>query len=110
MLTQFYADLNPMGIQQCPNYYGFQGGVYVQIADGTVQYLAVIVVEIRFTRPGSGEPWGPWIFERAVLRMEGPGQTRLSGRGMRDYMWFGTPPGYRHVAVASFQGGMNAVI
>lgn len=52
-----------MGIQQCQNYRCRRGNVNIKMDDGTVQYLPVILVEVRFTRPSSDEPWGLWIQE-----------------------------------------------
>ena len=110
ILSVFYEDLNQLGVLQLPYYYGWLGNVGITTADGNVEYLQSLLVEIRFLRPATHEPWGPWITESAIVRHIGPEAMRLSGRAMRDFMFFGTRAGNHHLAVADTKGGMSAII
>lgn len=108
-LTIFVDDLIRLGYPHIM-YHGWLGIVGVVSADGNVEHLSSLLVEIRFLRPVTYEPWGPWIIEPAVVRQNGPFLRRLSGRYMRDSMYFGTGAGNHHVAVADTKGGMSALI
>lgn len=90
VLTLFATDLTHLGIHQ--PYNGWLGYNETFTADGNAQHLSTVMVEIRMVRPGSHQPWGEWIPEVAVIRNAVPGMERLSGAGMRDRLYFGTPP------------------
>ncbi len=89
-LTLFYTDLVHLGMHQ--QYNGWLGYNTTVTADGNSQDLSSVMVEIRMVRPGSHEPWGGWIPEVAVIRNAVAGVERLSGAGMRQSLYFGTPP------------------
>ena len=92
------------------NYGGWCDDVHVVVANGGVERLHSLWVEIRFVAPEMSLPWGPWILEQAVVRQASFGIERLSGDGMRQHLFFGTPPGNTHVAVATTKYGMSSIV
>lgn len=90
LLTLFYTDLMRMGPYQ--QYRGYNGFVDLALADGQVETLMRVRVEIRFVRPSTLLLWGDWMQEKAILRMLAPEVERLSDALMRDRLFFGTPP------------------
>lgn len=106
VLTILNTDLMYLGNLQA--YYGWSGDVFVTVANGNVERLHSLWVEIRFLVPETLEPWGPWILEQAVIRVDAI--DRLSGSGMRQHLFFGTSPLNAHVAVATTKYGMTSII
>lgn len=109
ILTLFIQDMYQLGFPHlgCHGWMGLRATV---LASGHIEYLLALIVEVRFSRPNSREPWELWVVETAILRYADPGVTRLSGELMRDRFYFGTGPGNNHVAVADTKGGMNVMI
>lgn len=108
-LTLFYSDLDHLGMND-QLYHGWRGQVRCELADASVQALSSLVVQVRFLRPVSFQPWGEWITEKAILRHDRPGLTRLSGPGIRQAMFIETGPDNAHVGVSSTRGGLGAII
>lgn len=107
-LTIFDIDLEYLGNRG--NYGGWCEDVMVVVADGGMERLHSLWVQVRFVVPETFLPWGPWILEQAVIRKAGNGVIRLAGSGMRKQLFFGTSPGNTHVAVATTKGGMQSII
>ncbi len=84
VLTLLNTDLMYLGNLHA--YYGWSRDVFVSVANGNVERLHSLWVEIRFLVPETFEPWGPWILEQAVIRVDGT--DRLSGIGMRQTFVF----------------------
>ena len=91
------------------NYTGVGQFLLVMDAGGRVDYVPQISVEFQLVTRNN-IPWGPWIEEQAVVRADIPGITRLSGSGIRDHFYFGTPPGNDLVAVSLNKGGMTSLL
>lgn len=91
-LTIFETDLAYLGNVQ--NYTGC-------IANGGIERLHSLWVEIRFVGPERLVPWGPGhgLWNRRWYGKSFSGVDRLSGAGMRQHFFFGTSPGNAHVAV-----------
>ncbi len=108
ILSIFYADLQQLGNYQ--HYRGFLADALIGTANGSVERLHSLTVEVQFVASGTYVPWGSWFREQAVLRHLVPGVDRLSGLGMRNVYYFGTPPGNRHVAVSTSKTGLTSIL
>lgn len=90
MLTLLETDLGQLG--RIDDYYGWCHTVYVLVANGAVEHLRSLWVEVRFVITETLVPWGPWIVEQAVVRQVVPGIQRLSGAGLRQHFFSAPPP------------------
>lgn len=107
-LTIFDTDLEYLG--DVRNYTGCCEDAHVFVADGGMERIHSLWVQISFVVPETLLPWGPWILEQAIIRKAGNGVVRLSGSGMRQELYFGISPGNSHVAVATTKGGINLCV
>jgi hypothetical protein len=108
VLSIFYANLQQLGNYQ--PYRGWLADALIGTANGSVERLRSLTVELQFVESGTYVPWSSWFRERTVLRHVVPGLHRLSGLGMRNFYYFGTPPGNQHVAVSTNKTGLTSIL
>ncbi|EFE36018.1 uncharacterized protein ARB_04955 [Trichophyton benhamiae CBS 112371] len=101
-LTVFDTDLIALGI--APTYLGFGPQTQAMTANGIV-LRQVVYVEIQLL-DSQRNPISDWILEESVVVPSAEGNTRLSGRGMRDCLYFATAPGNQQLYVAEKKNGI----
>ncbi|EZF16671.1 LOW QUALITY PROTEIN: hypothetical protein H112_05666 [Trichophyton rubrum D6] len=99
-LTVFDTDL----IAHRSNVPGFWASNSSLTANGIV-LRQVIYVEIQLL-DSQRNPISDWILEESVVVPSAEGNTRLSGRGMRDCLYFATAPGNQQLYVAEKKNGI----
>ncbi|KAM5436677.1 hypothetical protein McanMca71_001793 [Microsporum canis] len=102
MLTVFDTDLIALAIP--PTYGGFGSYVSMSTAGGQVQRQH-IVVEVQLL-DSQGNPVSDWVLEHGIVTPASLGTARLSGDGMRQYLYFATAPGNAHLYVAEKKNGI----
>lgn len=73
-LTIFDTELAYLGDLQ--QYTGWCVDVNIAVANGAVEQMHSLWVEVRFVIPETLLPWGPWILEQAIIRKRGNGVVR----------------------------------
>ena len=91
VLSLFHSDLPYLGNIQ--GYNGWVGNVAVAYANGAVNILPMIIVQVKLVR-NDNTLWSEWIQELAVVQPQLPGQMRLSGFYIRQALYMGTAPGH----------------
>ena len=81
----------------------------VRVADGNVELVPTITVEVRMVDENGAE-WGEWMLEDALIRPDMPGALRLSGMGIRQRFLIGTRPGNQYVALALSRSCLNSIL
>jgi hypothetical protein len=107
VLTIFNTDIPLLG-----NSHGYAGwGTVAAIGDanGVLNLFPRISVEVRMV-DDNNVPWSDWIPEDAIVRPVAPGVPRLSGRGIRETLYFGTAPGNHTLAASTTKGGLTVLL
>jgi len=90
-------------LQFNPNTYGgLFGQVIVGTAGGAVR-LHQLYIEMQITK-ADGTALTPWYLETAVVNPQAT--SRLSGKGMRNHLYFATAPGNTALYVAVKKNGI----
>lgn len=105
--TMFHTDFASLGNMIA--YDGWMGHQRVLLANGAVERLPLMAVQVRLTTQ-NGDPWSVWISEIAILRMANPGAERLSGSAMRYALYFGTTPAHGNLGVSATKGGLSSLL
>jgi hypothetical protein len=95
--TIFSTDLAALGYNQL-TYQGHRGAVALTTGNGVIRRRK-IVIEIQIIKADGTIT--PWFRANAVVTPPRPGlQHRLSGRAIRDHLYFATAPGNTNLFVA----------
>ncbi|CDM33553.1 hypothetical protein DTO013E5_7406 [Penicillium roqueforti] len=104
VLTLFSSDLQALQFNMVLHIGAMRGVVQVTTANGPAfQHSMVIDMQILTS---AFVPLTPWFEERAIVKPDSPGDVRLSGKAMRDYLFFATSPGNAHLYVAQKKAGI----
>lgn len=110
ILTLFFEDLNQLGFPQLP-YYGWLGKVAITMADGNIENLPSLLVEIKFLRSTTHEPLGPLDHRTSDSATKWAWAYETFWQGDEGcHVFLGTGPGNHHLAVVDTKGGMSAII
>lgn len=107
VLTLFSTDLLYLG--HTPGYNGWLGTAGITDASGNTTFLPRLLVEVQLVRDDD-TPWSDWIPEIAIVRQPSPNLVRLSGGGIRDALYVGTPAGNHLLAVSATKGGLASLL
>lgn len=107
ILTLFDDDFPFLG--NTAGYSGWLQPVRIVDANGNRPLFRRLNVQVRMVRDDN-TPWGDWMEETAIVRVQGPNVPRLSGPGIRAHLYFATAPGNHTVAVASTKGGLVSLL
>jgi hypothetical protein len=103
--TIFPTDLTALLHNQL-TYQGYRGTLVVETANGLVRRRK-IVIEMQITK-ADGTAITPWFTETAIITPPQAGiQYRLSGKAMRNHLYFATPPGNTNLFVAEKKNGIT---
>ena len=103
--TLLPTDRAALGYNQL-TYQGHLGAVNVGTANGVVRRRR-IVIETQIIK-ADGTVITPWFRENAVILPPQPGiQYRLSGREIRNHLYFATAPGNANLFVAEKKSGIT---
>ncbi|KIN01386.1 hypothetical protein OIDMADRAFT_180208 [Oidiodendron maius Zn] len=107
ILSLFNSDLQYLGNIQ--GYTGWRGVIPISYGNGVIQYYRKIRVEVQLVRDDN-TPWSDWIEEVAIVKLNSPGLSRLSGYGIRNALYLGTSPGNHSLAVAATKSGLASLL
>ena len=101
--TVFIRDIKEMtnGISQ---YWGKGEDMTVRTANGLVSRPTVLI-EVRLLKC-NGEVFSNWIREWGSITPDGDPYSRLSGRGIREQLFFATAPGNHWLYVSETKSGL----
>jgi hypothetical protein len=103
--TVFSTDLATLGYNQL-TYQGHRAIVSIGTANGVIRRRK-IVIEMQIIK-ADGTAVTPWFRETAVVLSPQPGiQYRLSGRAIRNHLYFATAPGNANLFVAQKKNGIT---
>ena len=91
------------------DYWGMLAPAAIITANGTLEYLPSLLVEIQIVDKNL-QPWSGWIPEVAIISQAQLFTGRLTGFGIRNHLYFATSPGNADLAVASFHGAHFALL
>lgn len=81
-----------------------RGSIQINTANGWVlQTLVFVDMQILTS---AFVPLTPWFEESAIVKADSPGDARLSGSAIRNYLFFATAPGNAHLYVAQKKAGI----
>ena len=102
--TIFPTDLVALRYNEL-TYRGNLGPVDIGTVNGVISRKR-LVIEIQILK-ADGTTITPWFRENAAITIPQPGiQYRLSGKAMRDYLYFATAPGNTNLFVAEKKSGI----
>src|ERR1700728_2968346 len=81
----------------------------ISLPKSNTTFLPRLLVQVQLVRDDD-TPWGDWIPEIAIVRQPSPNLVRLSGGGIRDALYVGTPPGNHLLAVSATKGGLASLL
>lgn len=102
-----FLSLDPydlLALGHIPYYAGNLGLTDLLTANGTVQ-RPIVMVEMQLLDV-DGNPVSDWFVEHAVRAPLFAGTERLSGQGMRNFLYFGTAPGNGSLYIAEKKHGL----
>jgi hypothetical protein len=103
--TLFSTDLAALGYNEL-TYRGHRGIADIETANGTIRRRR-IVTEMQIMK-ADGTTITPWFREFAVVLPPQPGiQCRLSGKAMRNHLYFATAPRNANLFVAQKKSGIT---
>lgn len=86
ILSIFDSDLRALNFNMACYLRAIRGSVQVNTANGwslqTLMFVKMQIVTSTFV------PLTPWFEESAIVKADSPGDTRLSGSAMRNYLFF----------------------
>ena len=101
--TLFSTDLTAVGYDQL-TYRGHKGTADIGTANGVVSRRR-IAIETQILK-ADGTAITPWFGQNAVVLPQSGIQYRLSGRAIRDHLYFATAPGNANLFVAQKKNGI----
>lgn len=103
VLTIFMSDLLALRFDITLHLQAVQGSIQINTANGwalqTLMFVEMQILTSAFV------PLTPWFEESAIVKANSPGDARLSGSAMRNYLFFATAPGNAHLYVAQTKAG-----
>ncbi|KAJ5957676.1 hypothetical protein N7501_011955 [Penicillium viridicatum] len=104
VLTIFDSDLRALNFSMARYLRAIRGSVQVNTANRwalqTLMFVEMQIVTSTFV------PLTPWFEESAIVKADTPGDRRLLGAAMRNYLFFATAPGNAHLYVAQKKAGI----
>ena len=102
--TLFSTDLDALGYDES-TYRGHKGTTDISTANGVVSRRK-IAIETQIVK-ADGTAITPWFEQNAVILPQSGLQYRLSGRAIRDHLYFATAPGNANLFVAQKKNGIT---
>lgn len=104
ILTIFTSDLLALHFDMALHLQALRGSIQINTANGWVlQTLMFVDMQILTS---AFVPLTPWFEESAIVKANSPGDARLSGSAMRNYLFFATAPGNANLYVAQKKAGI----